>query len=58
MDQNYETINIEIPYESGDKIAYAQKDVTVLKRYYKDDVIQLKIRGNKNRLNQIISFNN
>ena len=58
MDQDYETINIEIPYESGDKIAYAQKDVTVLKRYYKDDVIQLKIRGSKNRLNQIISFNN
>ena len=58
MDQDYETINIEIPYESGDKIAYAQKDVTVLKRDYKDDVIQLKIRGNKNRLNQIISFNN
>ena len=58
MDQDYETINIEIPYEAGDKIAYAQKDVMVLKRYYKDDVIQLKIRGNKNRLNQIISFNN
>ena len=58
MDQDYETINIEIPYESGDKIAYAQKDVTVLKRDYKDDVIQLKIRGNKNTLNQIISFNN
>jgi len=58
MDQDYETINIEIPYESGDKIAYAQKDVTVLKRDYKDDVIQLKIRGSKNRLNQIISFNN
>ncbi|MFL3008909.1 MAG: GTPase HflX [Candidatus Neomarinimicrobiota bacterium] len=58
MDKDYETINIEIPYESGAKIAYAQKDVTVLKRDYKDDVIQLKIRGNKNRLNQIISFNN
>tara|TARA_B100001250_G_scaffold406026_1_gene424421 strand:+ start:691 stop:1956 length:1266 start_codon:yes stop_codon:yes gene_type:complete len=58
MDQNYETINIEIPYESGDKIAYAQKDVMVLKRNYKDDAIELKIRGNKNRLNQIISFNN
>ena len=58
MDQDYETINIEIPYEAGDKIAYAQKDVMVLKRYYKDDVIQLKIRGNKNRINQIISFNN
>ena len=58
MDQNYETINIEIPYEAGDKIAYAQKNVMVLKRHYKDDVIRLKIRGNKNRLNQIISFNN
>ena len=53
-----ETINIEIPYKAGDKIAYAQKDVMVLKRHYKDDVIQLKIRGSKNRLNQIISFNN
>ena len=58
MDQDYETINIEIPYKAGDKIAYAQKDVMVLKRNYKDDVIQLKIRGSKNRLNQIISFNN
>ena len=56
MQKNYETIDIEIPYEEGKKIAYAQKDVLVLKRDYKEDLIQLKIRGSKNRLNQIISF--
>ena len=58
MDENYETIDIEIPYNEGAKIAYAQRDVMVLKRDYKDDVIQLKIRGNKSRLNQILSFKN
>ncbi len=56
MDENYDTIDIEIPYNEGAKIAYAQRDVMVLKRDYKDDVIQLKIRGNKSRLNQILSF--
>ena len=58
MDENYDTIDIEIPYNEGAKIAYAQRDVMVLKRDYKDDVIQLKIRGNKSRLNQILSFKN
>ena len=56
MDQNYGTIDIEISYNEGKKIAYAQKDVLVLKRNYKDDLIQLKIRGNKIRLNQILAF--
>ena len=56
MDQDYKTIDIEISYNEGKKIAYAQKDVVVLKRKYKEHFIQLKIRGNKNRLNQILAF--
>ena len=56
MDENYGTIDIEIPYNNGKKIAYAQKDVLVLKRKYKENLVQLKIRGNKTRLNQIIAF--
>jgi len=55
MEKNYHTIEIELPYDSGKKIADAQKGVKVLERIYEDQTLRLKIRGSRPRINQILS---
>ena len=58
MDENYATMDIEISYDQGKKLSYAQKNFLILEKFYNEDNIKLKIRGNKDRLQKIISIKN
>ena len=56
MDENYATMDIEISYDQGKKLSYAQKNFLILEKFYNEDNIKLKIRGSKDRLQKIISI--
>ena len=55
MEKNYQTIELKFSYNEGRIIANAQKGVEVLERNYNDEIVKLKIRGSKPRINQILS---
>ena len=58
MEENYATMDIEISYNQGKKLSYAQKNFLILEKFYDESKIRLKIRGNKDRLQKIISIKN
>ena len=53
MEANYQTIDIEFPYEDGKTIAQAQEGVDVLERSYEEDGVKLKIRGKHYRVDAV-----
>ena len=53
---DYETVDLQIPYKYGKIIAQVQDGVEILERVYDDQGIKLKIRGNKNRLKKILKI--
>mgnify|MGYP003322484350 FL=1 len=55
INADYETVEITFSYEQGKELANAQEDVEVLERHYKNDSIRLKIKGKRDRVNQIIN---
>ena len=55
MNDEYETIEISIPYSEARQISMAQKNVQVLDRIYKEDRINLKIKGSKERIKNILN---
>ena len=55
MDGDYETVEITFSYEQGKELAKAQENVEVLERHYQNDSIRLKIKGSRDRVNQIIN---
>ena len=55
MEENFETVDLSFTYDQGKTIAQAQEGVEVLKREYEEDIVRLKIRGSRSRINQIIS---
>ena len=58
MEENYATMDIEISYNQGKKLSYAQKNFLILEKFYNENNIMLKIRGKKDRLQKIISIKN
>ncbi|MEC9049369.1 MAG: GTPase HflX [Candidatus Neomarinimicrobiota bacterium] len=55
MEENFQTIDLEFPYNQGKTIAHAQEGVDVLKREYEENGVKLRIRGSRSRINQILS---
>jgi len=55
MNADYETVEITFSYEQGKELAKAQENVEVLERHYQNDSIRLKIKGKRDRVNQIIN---
>ena len=55
MNADYKTVEITFSYEQGKELANAQENVEVLERHYQNDSIRLKIKGRRNRVNQIIN---
>ena len=55
MEENFQTIDLEFPYDQGKTIAHAQEGVDVLKREYEENGVKLRIRGSRSRINQILS---
>ena len=55
MEENFQTIDLEFPYDRGRTIAQAQEGVEVLKREYEENGVKLRIRGSRSRINQILS---
>ena len=55
MNDEYETIEISIPYSEARQISMAQRNVQVLDRIYKEDKINLKIKGSKERIKKILN---
>ncbi len=56
MEENFQTIDIDFPYNYGKAIAQAQDGVEVLKREYDEDCVKLTIRGSRSRINQILNI--
>ena len=54
MENDHETVDLQIPYEKGKMIAIVQDGVEVLERAYDDQGIRLKVRGNKDRIERIL----
>jgi len=54
MENDHETVDLQIPYEKGKMIALIQDGVEVLERAYDDQGIRLKVRGNKDRIERIL----
>ena len=52
---DYEIIEISFPYTEARQISMAQRNVEVLDRNYKDDRVNLKIKGSKERIKQILN---
>ena len=55
INADHETVEITFSYEQGKELANAQKNVEVLERHYQNDSIRLKIKGKRDRINQIIN---
>ena len=55
MESNFQTVELQIPYEDGKIIANAQQGVKVLERNFEDHIVRLKVRGAKPRIRQIIN---
>ena len=55
MNEEYEIIEISFPYSKARQISMAQRDVEVLDRNYQDDRINLKIKGSKERIQEILN---
>ena len=55
MESNFQTVELQIPYEKGKAIANAQKGVRVLERNFEENTVRLTVRGAKPRIKQIIS---
>ena len=55
MEENFQTIDLEFPYDQGKTIAHAQEGVEVLKREYEENGVKLRVRGSRSRINQILS---
>ena len=55
INADYEIVEITFSYEQGKELAKAQENVEVLERHYQNDSIRLKIKGKRNRVNQIIN---
>ena len=55
MEENFQTIDLEFPYNQGKTIAHAQEGVDVLKREYEENGVKLRIRGSRSRIKQILS---
>ena len=55
MEENFQTIDLEFPYDQGKTIAQAQEGVEVLNRKYEEDGVKLRIRGSRSRINQILA---
>jgi len=55
MEENFQTVDLEFPYNQGKTIAHAQEGVDVLKREYEENGVKLRIRGSRSRINQILS---
>jgi len=56
MENDHETVDLQIPYEKGKIIALVQDGVEVLERAYDDQGIRLKVRGNKDRIERILKI--
>ena len=55
MEDSYQTIELQFSYDDGKKIAQVQEGVDVLRRDYKEKGVELKIRGSRSRINQILA---
>lgn len=55
MEQNFQTVEIEISYENGKLISDAQKGVVVINSEYLETGVKLTIRGSRSRIEQIQS---
>ena len=55
MKKDYKTIDIKLKYNDGKNIALVQNGVEVIRRKFKDEFIELRLRGSKQRINQILN---
>jgi GTP-binding protein HflX len=55
MEQNFQTIEVEVSYKNGKIVSESQEGVVVLNREYLETGVKLTIRGSRRRIEQIQS---
>lgn len=56
MDENYETIEVDIPFSDGKTISEIQVDMDVLEREYHDEGVRMIIKGPSNKIKKILGY--
>jgi len=55
MDENFKTIDVDIPFSNGKIISEIQTDTEVLNREYYDEGVRMTIKGPSNKIQKILS---
>ena len=55
MDENFQTIEVDIPFSNGKIISEIQADTEVLDREYYDEGVRMTIKGPRSKIQKILS---
>ena len=56
MDDNLEELNLTFSYNEPKEIAIAQEGVSVLERNYNNDHVELKVKGTRKKIGQLLTL--
>ena len=56
MDENLEELNLTFSYNEPKEIAIAQEGVSVLERNYNNDHVELRVKGTRQRIGQLLTI--
>ena len=56
MDENLEELNLTFSYNEPKEIAIAQEGVSVLERNYNNDHVELRVKGTRERIGQLLTI--
>ena len=56
MDENLEELNLTFSYNEPKEIAIAQEGVSVLERNYNNDHVELKVKGTRKKIGQLLTL--
>ena len=56
MDENLEELNLTFSYNEPKEIAIAQEGVSVLERNYNNDHVELKVKGTRKKIGQLLTI--
>lgn len=56
MEENYQTLDIRLPYSEGRTISQIKNTLEILEESYEEDIVKMKIRGSKYKLEKVSVF--
>ena len=55
MEENYQTLDVELSYSQGKMIAKIKNTLEVLEETYEENIVKMKIRGNRSIIKEFSS---